>query len=43
MCKLASSELVKEEAAEEVCKLIMEHFPSMKIHLEFKTDELTSG
>ena len=30
VCKLASSELVEKEAAEEVCKLIKEHFPAVR-------------
>ena len=37
MCKLASSELVEKEAAEEVCKLIKEHFPSVKIQPDCET------
>ena len=37
VCKLASSELVEKEAAEEVCKLIKEHFPSVKIQLDCET------
>ena len=31
VCKLASSEIVEKEATEEVCKIIKEHFPSVKM------------
>ena len=34
VCKLASSELVEKEAAEEVCKLIKEQFPAVKMQPE---------
>ena len=31
VCKLAASEIVEKEATEEVCKIIKEHFPSVKM------------
>ena len=31
MCKLASSELIEKKATEEVCKIIKERFPSVKM------------
>ena len=31
VCKLASSELVEKAATEEFCKLVKEHFPSVKL------------
>ena len=31
VCKLASSELVEKAATEEFCKLVKEHFPSVKM------------
>ena len=37
MCKLAPSELVEEEADEEVCKLIKEHLPSVELQLDCET------
>ena len=37
VCKLASSELVEKESTEEVCKLIKEHFPSVKMQPDCET------
>ena len=37
VCKLASSELVEKVATEEVCKLIKEHIPSVKMQSECET------
>ncbi len=35
--KLASSELIEKEATEEVCKIIKERFPSVKMQPDFGT------
>ena len=37
VCELASSELVEKESTEEVCKLIKEHFPSVKMQPDCET------
>merc|ERR1719215_2014877 len=37
VCKLASSEMVEKEATEEVCKLLKQHFPSVKIQPDCET------
>ena len=31
VCKLAASEIVEKEATEDVCKIIKEHLPSVKM------------
>merc|ERR1711920_652054 len=37
VCKVASSELIEKEATEEVCTLIKEHFPSVKLQPDCET------
>ena len=41
VCKLASSELIEKEATEEVCKIIKERFPSVKMQPDCRRNNYT--